>query len=87
MQRESYLSGKSRNQLRKSFKRVTSGESKVTNTSCFQMSRSGSGLQTKPRTEHGHRNQFLPRKSQLLNPSSIFGIGQEQIGLFAENKQ
>ena len=87
MQQESYLSRKSRNQLRKSFKRVTSGESKVTNTSCFQMSRSGNGLQTKPRTEHGHRNQFLPRKSQLLNPSSIFGIGQEQIGLFAENKQ
>lgn len=79
MQQESYLSRKSRNQLRKSFKRVTSGESKVTNTSSFQMSRSGNGLQTKPRTEHG--------QGQLLNPSSIFGIGQEQIGLFAENKQ
>ena len=87
MQQESYLSRKSRNQLRQSFEQVTSGESKLTNTPSFQMSRSGNGLQTKPRTEHGHRNQFLPRKSQLLNPSSIFGIGQERIGLFAENKQ
>lgn len=87
MQQESYLSRKSLNQLRQSFKRVTSGESKLTNTPSFQMSRSGNGLQTKLRTEHGHRNQFLPRKSQLLNPSSIFGIGQERIGLFAENEQ
>lgn len=87
MQQESYLWRKSRNQLRQSFKRVTSGESKLTNTPSFQMSRLGNGLQTKPRTEHGHRNQFLPRKSQLPNPSSIFGIGQERIGLFAENKQ
>lgn len=51
------------------------------------MSHLGNDLQSKPRTRLGHRNQFLPIKSQLLNPSSYFGIGQERIGLFAENKQ
>ena len=76
MQQESYLWRKFRNPLRQSFKRVTSGESKLTNTP-FQMYHLGNGLQTKPRTRHGHRNQFLPIKSQRLNPSSYFGIGQE----------